>query len=161
MSLCERQYVIAIFIPLNHAGLHGAKAVFSKSVILRPWVLFRSPQPPARSSFVMFVYSTAFQGVFIKNNYLSSGCKSHFYRCHLGRLKLTFTGPNIISTSPKNVLMSRLISQFFCNLNSSKNFTCPSGKLITELTSLIAKSTSPRLSDTTFFARWSSTKKYM
>ena len=67
---------------------------------------------------------------------------------------LTFTSPNIISTCPQNVLMSRLISQFFCNLNSSKKFTCPSGKLITEFMSPIAKSTSPRLSDTTFFVRW-------
>ena len=52
-----------------------------------------------------------------------TGCKeSHFYStCHLGKLKLTFTSPNIISTCPKNVLMSRLISQSFCNLNSSKN----------------------------------------
>ena len=80
--------------------------------------------------------------------------KVTFTVCHSGKLKLTFTSPNIISTSPKNVLMSRLISQFFCNLNSSKNFTCPSGKLIAEFTSLIAKSTSPGLADTTFFARW-------
>ena len=35
-----------------------------------------------------------------------------------------------------------------------KNSTCPSGKLRTKLTSLIAKSTSPRLSDTTFSARY-------
>ena len=82
-----------------------------------------------------------------------------FTACHSGKLKLTFTSPNIISTSPKNVLMSRLISQFFCNLNSSKKFTCPSGKLITEFTSLIAKSTSPvGLSDTTFFARWDTSR---
>ena len=76
-----------------------------------------------------------------------------FTACHLGKLKLTFTSPNIISTSPKNISMSRQISQLFCNLNSSKKFTCPSGKLITEFTSSIAKSTSPGLSDTTFFAR--------
>ena len=76
-----------------------------------------------------------------------------FTACHSGKLKPTFTSPNIISTSPKNVLMGRLISRYFCNLNCSKNFTCPSGKLITEFTSPIAKSTSPGLSDTTFFAR--------
>ena len=76
-----------------------------------------------------------------------------FTACHSGKLKLTFTSPNIISTSPKNVLMSTLISQFFCNLNSSKNFICPLGKLTTEFTSPIAKSTSPGLSNTTFFAR--------
>ena len=34
-----------------------------------------------------------------------------------------------------------------------KIFTCPSGKLNTEVTSPIAKSTSPGLSDTTFCAR--------
>ena len=38
-------------------------------------------------------------------------------------------------------------------MNSSKNSTCPSGKLRTEFTSPIAKSTSSRLSDTTFFVR--------
>ena len=42
-----------------------------------------------------------------------------FTACHSGKMKLTFTSPNIISTSPKNVLTSRSISQFFCNLNSS------------------------------------------
>ena len=35
-----------------------------------------------------------------------------------------------------------------------KNSTCPSGKLRTKITSPIAKSNSPGLSDTTFFARW-------
>ena len=35
-----------------------------------------------------------------------------------------------------------------------KYSTCPSGKLRTKITSPIAKSTSPRLSDTTFFAHW-------
>ena len=71
--------------------------------------------------------------------------KVTFTACHSGKLKLTFTSPNIVSTSPKNVLMSRLISQFLCNLDSSQ--------LITEFTSPIAKPTRPGLSDTTFFAR--------
>ena len=60
--------------------------------------------------------------------------------------KLAFTSPDVISTSPKNVL-------FFCYSNSSYNITCPSGKLKTEFISPIAKSSSPGLSDTTFFAR--------
>ena len=48
--------------------------------------------------------------------------------------------------------MSRkLISQFFCKLNSSKYFTCPSGKLRTEFTSPIVKSTSPGLLHATFY----------
>ena len=83
---------------------------------------------------------------------LQGAKKVIFTACHSGKLKQTSSSPNIISTSPENVLMSRLISQFFCNLNSSKNFTCPSGKLITEFTSPMAKSTSPWLADSTFFA---------
>ena len=89
-----------------------------------------------------------------QNQWLQGAKKVTFTACHSGKLKLTFSSPNIISTSPRNVLMSRLISQFIRNLDSSKNFTCPSGKLITEFTSPIAKPTSPGLSDTTFFARW-------
>ena len=85
-------------------------------------------------------------------NMLQGAKKVIFTACHLGKLKLTFTSTDVISTSPKNVLMSRLISHFFCNLYSSKNFTCPLGKLITEFPSPIAKSSSPGLSDTTFFA---------
>ena len=54
--------------------------------------------------------------------------------------------------APKIFWWAELISQFFCKLNSSKYFTYPSGKLRTKFTSLIAKSTSPRLSDTTFSA---------
>ena len=79
-----------------------------------------------------------------------------FTACHSGKLKLAFTSPEVITTSPQNFLTSRseLISQFFCYSNSSKNITCPLGKLKTEFTSPIAKSTSPGLSDTTFFVRW-------
>ena len=35
--------------------------------------------------------------------------KVTFTACHSGKLKLTFSSPNIISTSPRNGLMSRLI----------------------------------------------------
>ena len=35
-----------------------------------------------------------------------------------------------------------------------KNFTCPWSNLRTQFTSPVAKSTSPGLSDTTFFVRW-------
>ena len=54
--------------------------------------------------------------------------------------------------APKIFWLAELISQFFCYSNSSKNSNCPLGKLKTEFTSPIAKSTSPRLSDTTSFA---------
>ena len=88
-----------------------------------------------------------------------AGCKeNHFTACHSGKLNLAFTSPQVISTGPKAKAFwwVELISQFFCYSDSSKNITCPLGKLKTEFTSQIAKSTSPGLSDTTFFARWAS-----
>ena len=67
-----------------------------------------------------------------------SGCKeSHFYSLPFGQAEANIYQPKHHSTSPKNVLMSRLISQYFCNLNSSRNFTWLLGKLITEFTSPI------------------------
>ena len=74
-----------------------------------------------------------------------------FTACQSGKLKLPFTCPNVISTSPQIFWWAELTSHFFCKLNSSKYFTCPLGKLRTEFTSPIAKSTGPGLSDTTFF----------
>ena len=74
-----------------------------------------------------------------------------FTACQSGKLKLAFTCPSVISTSPQIFWWAELTSHFFCKLNSSKYFTCPLGKLRTEFTSPIAKSTSPGLSDTTFF----------
>ena len=64
---------------------------------------------------------------------LSQGAKKIiFTACHSGKLKLAFTSPDVISTSPQNFFwLAELISQFFCYSNSSKN-----------------------LSDSTFFARW-------
>ena len=54
--------------------------------------------------------------------------------------------------APKALWRAELISQFFCYSNSLKYITCPLGKIKTEFTSAIGKSTSPGLLDTTFFA---------
>ena len=62
------------------------------------------------------------------------------------------TSPRLILTSPKFFLTSRIFYHSFVIWIPQKTFTCLSGKLRTEFTSLIAKSTSPRLVDTTFFA---------
>ena len=88
-------------------------------------------------------------------HFISQGAKKDiFTACYSSKLKLAVTSPNVISTSPPNLLMSRilLIPQFFCKMNSSTYFTCPSGKLRTEFTSPMPKSTSRGLSDATFFA---------
>ena len=78
-----------------------------------------------------------------------------FTACHSRKLKLAFTGPDIISTSPKNVLTSGIDFTVLLLLEFlTKNITYPLGKLKTEFISPIAKSTSYGLSDTTFFAHW-------
>ena len=77
-----------------------------------------------------------------------------FTACHSGKLKLAFTSPNIISTSTKKFLRSRIDFTILLQFQFlRKNITCLSGKLRTEFTGPIAKSTSSRLSDTTYFAR--------
>ena len=53
----------------------------------------------------------------------------------------------------RNLHVKHLSYSTFVILILRKIFACPSGKLSTEFTSPIAKSTSPGLSDTTFFAR--------
>ena len=90
-----------------------------------------------------------------ESNVYSQGAKKIiFTACHLGKLKLAFTSPEIISTSPKSFLTSRIdFTVLFCS-NSLKNSTYPSGRLRTKITRLIAKSTTHGLSDTTFFACW-------
>ena len=109
------------------------------------WLLFRNGIiSPVKSLYFCFSYMQASQ-----LRYQQGAKKIIFTACHSGKLRLAFTSPDVISTSPKNVLTSRID----LNLNSSKKHHLPSGKLKTEFTSPIAKSTSPGLSDTTFFAR--------
>jgi len=55
--------------------------------------------------------------------------------------------------APKPFLIGRIDNNPSVIWISPKNSTCPSGKLRTKNTSPIAKSTSPGLSDMTFFAR--------
>ena len=77
-----------------------------------------------------------------------------FTACHSGKLELALTSPDVISTSPKNFLTSRIDFTVLLLLKFLEKHHLPSGKLKTEFTSPIAKSTSPGLSDTTFFACW-------
>ena len=86
-----------------------------------------------------------------------TGCKeNHFYSLPCGQAEATIYWPRRCFILPQKLRdeQNQLISQFFCYSNSSKNITCPSGKLKTGFTSPIAKSTSPGLSNTTFFACW-------
>ena len=43
-----------------------------------------------------------------RSNHDQDAKKIIFTACHLGKLKLVFTSPDVISTSPKNVLTSRI-----------------------------------------------------
>ena len=79
-------------------------------------------------------------------------CKENqFYSLPFGKLELAFTCPNVISTSLKNILSNRVGFTVLLLFKFLKKHHLPT-KLKTEFTGPIAKSTSPGLSDTTFFA---------
>jgi len=82
-----------------------------------------------------------------------------FTACHSGKLKLAFTSPDVISTSPKSFSSSRIDFTLLLLFEFLKEHHLPLGQVKTDFTSPIAKSTSPGLSDTTFFARWALKKK--
>ena len=49
------------------------------------------------------------QQCILKNQSLNQGAKKVIFKiCHSGKLKLEYTSPNVISTSPQNILMSRI-----------------------------------------------------
>ena len=99
-------------------------------------------------SYILTVYT-------VEPRYKEQGAKKIiFTTCHSGKLKLAFTSLDVIWTSPKSFLTSRIDFTVLPLFELLKNNTCPSGKFKTEFTSQIAKSTSPGLSDTTFFALW-------
>ena len=71
-----------------------------------------------------------------------------------GQVVASMYSPKSLLSSPKKFLMSGIDCSSSVIWISPKKFTCPSGKLRTDFTSPIAKSTSPRPSDTTFFVRY-------
>ena len=73
-----------------------------------------------------------------------------FIACHSGKL----TNPHVISTSPKSFLMNRIDFTVLLLFEFLKKHHLPDGKLKTEFTSPITKSTSPGLLNTAFFACW-------
>ena len=85
----------------------------------------------------------------------NSGCKeSHVYSLPFGRAgAITFTSPNIISTSPKSVWWADWFHSSSVIWIPQKTSLHLLGKLRTEFSSPIGKSTGPGLSDTTFFTR--------
>ena len=44
-----------------------------------------------------------------------------FKACHSGKLKLAYTSPNVISTSPKTFWWAKLISKLSCKIEFLKN----------------------------------------
>ena len=114
--------------------------------------------PPMFACLIHCVFRTATQIKTDANHTYCwlTGCKeNHFYSLPFGQTEasIILLAQMSLQLAPKAFWRAELLSKFFCYSNSSKNITCPSGKLKTEFTSPIAKSTSPRLSDTTFFAR--------
>ena len=65
-----------------------------------------------------------------------------FTACHSGKLKLAFTSPDVISTSPKSFLMSNIYFTVLPLFKFLKKHHLPIGQVKTEFTCPIVKSTS-------------------
>ena len=78
--------------------------------------------------------------------------KVSFTACHLGKLLLVCTNPRVFLTNPKDFVISNI--DYSSSVISISQKTSLALLARTEFTSLIAKSTSPRLTDVTFFAHW-------
>ena len=90
-----------------------------------------------------------------KNTIKPAGCKENqFYSPPFGHAVDSMQAHKSLQLAPKPFLIGQIDNNPSVIWISPKNSTCPSGKLRTKNTSPIAKSTSPRLSDTTFFAHW-------
>jgi len=88
------------------------------------------------------LFSNTFLGLYYAQSLIAflscQGAKKvSFTASHSETCSYHYTSRKVIPTSPQKDFGK----QFFCNLNSSNNFTCPSGKLGTEFDSPIAKST--------------------
>ena len=86
-----------------------------------------------------------------------SECKeSQFYSLPFGQLSGSqhVLAHKSFQLAPKPFLISRTDYNPPVIWISPKNSTCPLGKLRTKITSPMAKSTSPGLSNTTFFSHW-------
>ena len=115
--------------------------------------------------FIIVYYCTihtisTYEGDPVKGGYpsrqdINQGVKQVIFNaCHSGKLELEYTSPNVISTSPKNILMSRIHFTVLLQFEFLKKLHLPIGQVKNKIlfTSPIAKSISPALSDSTFFA---------
>ena len=92
-----------------------------------------------------------------KNTIKPAGCKENhavLQPAIRARCRWHVLAHKSLQLAPKPFLIGQIDNNPSVIWISPKNSTCPSGKLRTKNTSPIAKSTSPRLSDTTFFAHW-------
>ena len=108
--------------------------------------------PPLKSLHNGYFSKNYNHQLFLRWSMCQAAKKAMFTSCHWGKLKLTLLAQTSFSTSPKNVLMFGLISQFFCNLNSSKKLHLLIGQVNNRIHQPDSKIHQPRLSDTTFFA---------
>ena len=104
---------------------------------------------------IVHIWGGSCKGGYPSRQDINQGVKKVIFKsCHSGKLKLEYTSPNVISTSPKNILMSRIHFTVLLQFEFLKKLHSPIGQVKNKIlfTSPIAKSISPALSDSTFFA---------
>ena len=143
-----RSHITVTFDGQCYAGM-TLLYLYVVSVKLDPWLYYSWFRLFFRHCQCRIFSILNFQDFWLWN----SGCKeSQFYSLPFRQAVPSMYLPESHFNYSEKKIDEQDWLQFFCNLNSSQKVTHWSGKLRTEFTSLIAKSTSPRLSDTTFFA---------
>ena len=106
-------------------------------------------------SHYIYIWGGSCKGGYPSRQDINQGVKKVIFKaCHSGKLKLEYTSPNVISTSPKNILISRIAFTVLLQFEFLKKLHLPIRQVKNKISfaSPIAKSTSPGLSDSTFFA---------
>ena len=106
-------------------------------------------------SHYIYIWGGSCKGGYPSRQDINQGAKKVIFKaCHSGKLKREYTSPNVISTSPKNILMSRIAFTVLLQFEFLKKLHLPIRQVKNKISfaSPIAKSTSPGLSDSTFFA---------
>ena len=110
--------------------------------------------PPLKSLHNGYFYKNYNHQLFLRWSMCQGVKKVMFTSCHWGKLRLTLLAQTSFLTSPKNVVMFRLISQFFCNLNSSKKLHLLIGQVNNRIHLLDSKIHQPQAIRHYFLCQW-------
>ena len=124
LSLCTRKGLVFPYIPYNNQVIKSALCITKlRGHMYKTYKMrFCSDQNP--------ILIPLYHWQKVKHTVTHQGAKKIiFTACHSGKLKLAFTSPDVISTSPKNFLTSRIDSTVLLLFEFLKKYHLPVGQV--------------------------------